>query len=128
MYITFPSFATYKANSYQQIFYTLSENHRITKSQNCRGLKGPPEVIKNNPPTKAGSLVAQVGVQASLESLQRRRLHNLSRQPVVVLHHPYCIEILPCLSTSYIQALGHYSFSYCSAPSRRAWLPTFASP
>ena len=63
--------------------------HRITESQNCRGWKGPLEIIETNPPAKAGSLhqVAQVGVQARLEYLQRRRLHNLPGQPVPVLRH-----------------------------------------
>lgn len=50
----------------------------LTDSQNCRGWKGPPEIIESNPPAKAGSLhhVTQVGVQEGLEYLQRRRLHN----------------------------------------------------
>ena len=63
----------------------------ITESQNCRGWKGPLE-IKSNPPAKASSLdqVAQVGAQMGPECLQRRRLHNLSGQPIPVLHHPYC--------------------------------------
>ena len=53
-----------------------------TESQNCRGLKGPLEMVESNPPAKAGSLdqVAQVGVQAGLEGLQTRRLHNLPGQ------------------------------------------------
>ena len=70
--------------------------NRITESQNCRGWKGPLEIIETNPPAKAGSLhqVAQVGVQARLEYLQRRRLHNLPGQPVPVLRHPHREEVL----------------------------------
>jgi len=34
-------------------------------------------------------------VQVGLEYLQRRRLHNLSGQPVPVLHHPQSEEVLP---------------------------------
>ena len=47
---------------------------------------GPQEIIESNPPAKAGTLqqVAQVGVQINLEYIQRRRLHNLSGQPVPV--------------------------------------------
>ena len=68
----------------------------ITESQNCRGWKGPLAIIESTPPAKAGSLdqVAQVGVQVGLECLQRRRLHNLSGQPIPVLCHPYCEEVL----------------------------------
>jgi len=36
---------------------------------------------------------AQDLVQAGLEYLQRRRLHNLSGQPVLVLHHPQSEEV-----------------------------------
>jgi len=48
------------------------------------------------PPCKAGPLqqVAQVGVQAGLEYLQRKRIHSLSEQPVPVLLHPYSEEAL----------------------------------
>jgi len=38
---------------------------------------------------------AQDRVQAGLEYLQRRRLHNLRGQPVPVLHHPQREEVLP---------------------------------
>jgi len=50
----------------------------ITESQNCRGWKGALEIIKSNPPAKAGFLdqVAQVGIQEGLEYLQGRRLHK----------------------------------------------------
>ena len=67
----------------------------ITESQNCRGWKGSLEIIKSNPPAKAGFLdqVAQVGIQVGLERVQRRRLHS-SGQLVPVLHHPYREEVL----------------------------------
>ena len=38
---------------------------------------------------------AQDPVQAGLEYLQRRRLHNLPGQPVPVLRHPQREEVLP---------------------------------
>jgi len=43
---------------------------------------------------------AQDLVQAGLEYLQSRRIHNLSGQPVPVLHHPQREEVLPCLNVS----------------------------
>ena len=42
---------------------------------------------------------AQDLVQAGLEYLQRRRLHNLPGQPVPVLHHPQREEVLPHVQT-----------------------------
>jgi len=36
-------------------------------------------------------------VQADLEYLQRRRIHNLAGQPVPVLRHPQREEVLPCV-------------------------------
>jgi len=70
-------------------------------SQNHRGWKGPQEITKSNPPDKAGTLeqVARVGIQVGLEYLHKRRHCNLSGQAVPVLHHPYCKEVLPRVST-----------------------------
>ena len=64
--------------------------------KNHRGWKGPQEIFKSNPPANTGSLqyVTQVRIQMGLEYLHRRRLHYLSEQPVLVLHHPYCKEVL----------------------------------
>ena len=72
----------------------------ITESQNCRGWKGPQEIIKSNPPVKEGSvqLATQVDVQTGLEYLPTRRLHNLSGQPVPVLCYPY-LKVLLHVST-----------------------------
>jgi len=49
------------------------------------------------PLSKQGRLqqAAQNLVQAGLEYLQRRRIHNLPGQPVPVLHHPQREEDLP---------------------------------
>jgi len=49
------------------------------------------------PLPKQGHLqqAAQDLVQAGLEYLQRRRLHNLPGQPVPVLPHPQRVEVLP---------------------------------
>ncbi|NXN10991.1 SHAN2 protein, partial [Indicator maculatus] len=64
-------------------------------SQGPRGVsgwKGPPEIMESNPPARAGpenpAQVTQEHIQMGLERLQRRRLHNLSRQPVPVLWDP----------------------------------------
>ena len=66
----------------------ISQNLRITELQ---GLVGPLEIIKSNPPAKAGSLqqATQVDIQVGLEYLQRRTIHNLPGQPFPVLHHPH---------------------------------------
>jgi len=42
---------------------------------------------------------AQDLVQVGLEYLQRKRLHNLPGQPVLVLHHPQREEVLPHVQT-----------------------------
>jgi len=49
------------------------------------------------PLPKQGHLqqAAQDLVQAGLEYLQRRRIHNLSGQPIPVLHHPLSEQVLP---------------------------------
>ena len=54
----------------------------ITESQNVRGWKGPLWVTQPNPLPKQGhpEQAAQDRVQAALEYLQRRRLHNLPGQ------------------------------------------------
>ena len=53
------------------------------------------------PLSKQGHLqqAAQDLVQAGLEYLQRRRLHNLPGRPVPVLHHPQREEVLPHVQT-----------------------------
>ena len=54
-----------------------------------------------NPLPKEGRLqqAAQDLVQAGLEYLQRRRLHNLPGQPVPGLRHPQSEEVLPHIQT-----------------------------
>ena len=99
-------------------------------SQNCSGWKGLLEIIKYNPPAKASSLdqVAQVGAQMGPECLQRRRLHNLSGQPIPVLHHPYCVCSYAHLrGTSCISVCGHFPLSYHHVPLKRVWSHPFAS-
>ena len=56
------------------------------ESQNCKGWKGLEEIIVFNPLLKQ---VKQVGMQMGFELLHRGKLHNLSGQPVPVLHQPY---------------------------------------
>ena len=69
---------------------TESQNHRITESQHGRGEQGPLWVTQSNPLPKQGhpEQAAEDLVQAGLEYLQRRRLHNLPGQPVPRLCHP----------------------------------------
>ena len=67
--------------------------HRITKLQRVEGTSSDQE---SNLSAKAGSLqqIAQVDIQTGLEYLYRKRLCNASGQPVPVLHHTYCEEVL----------------------------------
>jgi len=54
-----------------------------------------------NPLPKQGHLLqaAQDRVQASLEYLQRRRIHNIPEQPVSGLCYPQSEEVLPHVQT-----------------------------
>jgi len=45
---------------------------------------------------------AQDPVQASFEYIQRRRLHNLSGQPVLVLCHSHNQEVLPHIQMQFL--------------------------
>ena len=71
---------------------TESQNHRMVGVG--RDLCGSPNPT---PLPKQGHLqqAVQDRVQAGLEYLQRRRLHNLPGQPVLVLCHPQREEVLP---------------------------------
>ena len=73
----------------------------FTESQNGRGWKGPLEITQSNPLPKQGhpEQAAEDLVQAGLEYLQRRRLHNLPGQPVPGLRHPPREEVLPPVQT-----------------------------
>ena len=53
------------------------------------------------PRAEAGSPTAQDHVQAGLEYLQRRRLHNLPGQPGPGLRHPQREEVLPHVQTEF---------------------------
>ena len=55
----------------------------------------------STPLPKQGHLqqAAQDPVQAGLEYVQRRRIHNLPGQPVPVFHHPQREEVLPHVQT-----------------------------
>ena len=59
------------------------------------GSSGPTPLPKQGHPEQA----AQDRVQAGLEYLQRRRLHNLPGQPVPGLRHPQREEVLPPVQT-----------------------------
>ena len=76
----------------------------ITESQNHRMVGVGRNLCGSSSPTllpKQGHLqqAAQDLVQAGLEYLQRRRLHNLPGQPVPVLRHPQREEVLPHVQT-----------------------------
>jgi len=68
----------------------LQPSPGLTESQNVQGWKGPLWVTQPNPLPKQGhpEQAAQDRVQAGLEYLQRRRLHNLSGQPGPGIRHP----------------------------------------
>jgi len=79
----------------------------ITESENHRMLRVGRDLCGSSSPTllpKQGHLqhAAQDLVQAGLEYLQRRRLHNLPGQPVPVLCHPQSEEVLPHVQTEHI--------------------------
>jgi len=76
----------------------------ITESQNHRMIGVGRDLCGSSSPTlllKQGHLqqAAQELVQAGLQYLQRRRLHNLRGQPVPVLCHPQREEVLPHVQT-----------------------------
>ena len=72
----------------------MSSNYRITESQHGRvgrdlwRSSSPTPLLEQDHPEQ----VAQDRIQAGFEYLQRRRLHNLSEQPVPVLGHPQSEE------------------------------------
>ena len=72
----------------------------ITESQNYRMVGAGRDLCGSSSP-KQGHLqeAAQDRVQAGLEYLQRRRLHNLPGQPAPVLRHPQREEFLPHVQT-----------------------------
>ena len=72
---------------------------QITESQNVGGWQGPLWITQSNPLLKQGhpERAAQDRVQAGLEYLQRRRLHNLPGLPVPGLRHPQREEVLETL-------------------------------
>ena len=75
-------------------------HHRITQNHRMVGVGR--DLCGSSSPTllpKKGHLqqAAQDLVQAGLEYLQRRRLHNLPGQPVPGLRHPQREEVLPVL-------------------------------
>ena len=89
-----------------------SQNHRMFGvGKDLCGSSSP------TPLTKQGHLqqAAQDLVQAGLEYLQRRRLHNLPGQPVPVLCHPQSKEVLPHVQTE-LPMLQFVPFSNPSAP------------
>ena len=72
---------------------TESQNHRMVGvGRDLCGSSSPTQLPKQSHLQQA----AQDLVQAGLEYLQRRRIHNLSGQPVPVLCHPQREEVLHC--------------------------------
>jgi len=71
---------------------TESQNHRMFRvGRDLCGSSSPTPLLKQGHLQQAVEDFVQVG----LEYLQRRRIHNLSGQPVPVLHHPQNEEDLP---------------------------------
>jgi len=82
----------------------VMKSARLRYEQNHRMLGAGKDLCGSsspNPLLKQGHLqqAAQDLVQAGLEYLQRRRLNNLSGQPVPVLRHPQREEVLPHVQT-----------------------------
>ena len=76
----------------QYLFITESQNHRIVGvGRDLCGSYSPTLLPKQGHLQQA----AQDLVQAGLEYLQRRRLHNPPGQPVPGLRHPQREEVLP---------------------------------
>jgi len=80
------------------------ESSLVTEAQNNRMVGLERVLWRSSSPTplpKQGHLeqAAQDPVQAGLEYLQRRRLHNSSGQPVPVLCHPQTKGVLPHVQT-----------------------------
>jgi len=72
--------------------WSESQNHRVVGvGRHLCGSSSPTLLPKQGHLQQA----AQDRVQEGLEYLQRRRLHNLSGQPVPVLRHPQREEVLP---------------------------------
>jgi len=89
-------------------FFTLRmvrHQHRLPReSQNRRMVGVGRDLCGSSSPTplpKQGHLqqAEQDRIQAGFEYLQRRRLHNLPGQPVLVLRHPQSEEVLPYVQT-----------------------------
>ena len=86
--------------------FTESQKHRMVGvGRDLCGSSSPTLLPKQGHPEQA----AQDRVQAGLEYLQRRRLHNLPGQPVPVLRHPQREDVLPHVQTE----LPMFQFSYC---------------
>jgi len=72
-------------------FFPALQDHRMFRvGRDLCGSPSPTPLPKQGDPEQA----AQDLVQAGLEYLQRRRLHNLPGQPVPVLCHPQSEEVL----------------------------------
>jgi len=72
-------------------FYSWVYHRVVGVRRDLWGSSDPTPLPKQDHLEKAAQDLVQVG----LEYLQRRRLHNLSGQPVPVLHHPQSEEVLP---------------------------------
>ena len=78
------------------------------------GSSGPTTLPKQGHPEQ----VAQDLIQAGLEYLQRRRLHNLPGQPVPALCHPQSEEV-----PLHVQTLLPYASVYAQWPLSCRWAP-----
>ena len=79
----------------RSLFFSSLNHRMLGVGRNLCGSPSPTPLPKQGVPKQA----AQDLVQASLEYLQRRRLHNLPGQPVPGLHHSQREEVLPHVQT-----------------------------
>ena len=102
--VRFPSWAILHPKNLMQLSTCLTHLYHFSESQNHRMVGVGRDLCGLSSPThlpKQGHLqqAAQELVQAGLEYLQRRRLHNLPGQPVAGLRHPQREEVLPHVQT-----------------------------
>lgn len=103
-------------------------NRIITESQNHSGWRGPLEMIQQNHAVKAGSLqeVTQESVQMDFENLQRRRIHSLCDQLILVICHLQNKEIFLHVHNKF-PLFQFASISLCFVIAEKSLVPSIIS-